>query len=790
MEMNIIQVADPQGFYPFPASPFVAEGAGTDTRLEDWVRRHHEAWAAADIFVIDAQFSFFGRETAPFGGIRLLKLLRLSGFRQHCILYSFLSLQKILTVSRHNTILLSCGTTYVQLPDPVDEELCQAKAKIPCEEDMLPFFQAEALEYLGTKRHSLANWWGLVRMYEVLNACGLIGDDVPRELKDTLRRDSSYEGQLMNFVRFKERQPQFTVDPERTRLLLSRMRALWKKNLKVVYVDDCADDGWAYLLQLVLYGQVNPDLFIVPEIPREGIDPAALAQEIILERPDLVLLDIRLVPEDEQAAPFALSGVLLTKALVEASNTCPILILTASDKRAVSESAFEAGADGVWTKEGIDEGRNLSADKYGTFSLGRIEELVMQMRRLSGFEFTLLYDGLKHINELESSEDVHWWEKDKWFPADTQERTALERSVLIGELKKLFVSHKQFMAATQPAVRTSAYDMLTIKLCRILEILHPTGFGNQTEVQTLGKVIVDTWPPFSVAATYAQHLIATRNEVVHFDSKFDFARNDALRYKNTMDAFFAYLTLPNPSERPGWAEGEIRRQTDDDGQVSYLFRGGSFVGRFASQQDIRACEHLLDGRESVSHVKAALSQPTVDFNLGEVRMLENYEQDRMEYWTAAFSVLQTTGGWNVDLSLFNIVPRKDLNFRIRTANVGIQVTVGDRLYFFPKWKDLPEGRPTCSLYNVQLAPPRRMKHTYWSGCVTKVHQADSGTFVRLTNITPPFNARFKAVTEFLTESTDINALSRICFRPDIAQEWIPRHPSPAQRKEREERTED
>ena len=775
MELNIVQIADPHAYSPFPASPFMAEGAGSDTRMEDWVNRHRDVWQEADIFVIDAMFSFFERDTDSFGGIKLLKLLRLSGFRQHCILYSFPSLQKILTISRHNTILLSCGTTYVKLPDPVDKKLCQEKYTQPCEENMLPYFQSEALEWLGTRRHSLANWWGLLRMYEVLDGCGLIGSDIPQGLQDTLRRNSSYEGQLMNFVRFNGRLPRYSISADRAQVLLGRMRALWKKNLKVVYVDDCAEDGWSYLLQLVLYGKVRSDLFIVPQLPMERLDVEALSQDIVKEKPDLVLLDIRLTPEDELADPSKLSGIALTSELVNVSNTCPILIMTASNKRIVSEKALAAGADAVWTKEGIEEGRSFPVEKYPIFSTNRIQELVMQLRRLIGFDFSLLYDGLKRFKEIESSEEVYWWEKSRWFPDDNQERTPLEKTLVVEELKKLFMAHKQFLSATQAAVKHSAYDMLTIKLCRILEILHPTGFGTSQEVQTLGRVAFASWPAFSVAVAYAMYLINTRNEVVHYNGRYDFARNDALQYKNTMDAFFDYLTLTNPSERPGWIECTITRKTSETGNVSYQFKGGPFFGKFNKGKDIQACDKILGTRESASNVQVALSRPVADFELGAIRLVEQFEEDYANYWTATFSVLQTSG-WKAVLSLNSIIPRKRLNFCIHAKDVAAIVKENDRLYFFPKWKDLPEGKPTCLLQNVQLTPPKRSRYTYWTGRVSGVLRSDKGTFVLLTDIKPPFNARFHAFAEFLNEPTEIQPASRICFRPDFAQEWLATNP--------------
>lgn len=768
--MNILQVADLDAFSPFPISPFVTEGSIGCTRMEDWVRMRGLEWDAADVFVIDADFTFFGLESDPFGGIRLLKILRLEGYRQHCIIYSFLSFPQLLSLTRHNSILQSCGTTFVQLPDPVDEELVKSKCGQLCEEDMLPFFHAEAMEHLGMQRHSLANWWGLLRMYEVMAGSGLVVDDLPRKMADTLKRDSSYEGMLMNFARFKGKRPVFSVDPETAQTIKTRLKVLWRKELKVVYVDDCADDGWSFLLQTALYGSVRSDLFTVPEIPREGIDPEAMARDIASVNPDLVILDIRLTAKDETAKPSSLSGIALTRALVKASNTCPILIITASDKRSVSESAFDAGADAVWTKEGIEESRHLPTGQYAAFSTQRFMELIMQFRRLTGFEFTVLYDSLKRIREIKSSEDVFWWQKEEWYQGDSKKRTPLEKMRIVDELLKLFIAHKQFLSATQIAVKNSVYDMLTIKLCRILEILHPTGYGSNLEFLSLGKTMVEDWPRFSVAAAYTAYLVTTRNQVVHFDSNFDFARNDVLRYRNTLNAFFGYITLKDPSYRPSSVIGDLVK-AGTGGKYNLQFRCASFYGRFNTITDIHSCERILGERMSFSGVQAQPTMPVIDFNLGEIRLMEQFDKDNAEYWTASFSLLQASG-WKVILSLFNITARRGQNFRIRSLGDDVFVKAGDRLYFYVKWRDTADGKPTCSLFNVHSRLPEKLGHTYWTGLVTKVFRSDQGTYVLLNDIQPPFNARFTAVAEFLAETPDIQATSRICFRPDIVQEWV------------------
>ena len=271
------------------------------------------------------------------------------------------------------------------------------------------------------------------------------------------------------------------------------------------------------------------------------------------------------------------------------------------------------------------------------------------------------------------------------------------------------------------------------------------------------------------------YLIYTRNEVVHYNGRYDFARNDALQYKNTMDAFFDYLTLADPSERPGWIECTISRKTSETGNVSYQFKGGPFFGTFTKIKDIQTCDKILGARESAPNVKVALSRPVTDFELGEIRLVEQPEEDSANYWTASFSVLQTSG-WKAILSLYSITPRKKLNFCIHAKDVAAIVKENDRLYFYPKWKDLPEEKPFCSLQHVQLTPPKRSRYTYWTGRVSGVFRSDKGTFVLLTDIKPPFNARFSASAEFLREPMEIQPTSRICFRPDFAQEWLATNP--------------
>ena len=164
----------------------------------------------------------------------------------------------------------------------------------------------------------------------------------------------------MNHIRFQGSPPPFPTDEDLAKSLRKKMSGLkplpGRNELKVVFVDDEADKGWSYLLQIILYGRERPELFFAPDIPKDGIDVDAFAGWIRENNPDLIILDMRLTSQDESARVSSLSGLLLLDKLVSGFvNRCPILVFTASDKRVVRDQVLNAGADAMWTKEVIYE---------------------------------------------------------------------------------------------------------------------------------------------------------------------------------------------------------------------------------------------------------------------------------------------------------------------------------------------------------------------------------------------------------------------------------------------------
>lgn len=767
--MRIIQVASTDAKSPFPVPSFVREGERAFNRMEDFVRAAREEWENGDIFVIDACYSWHGSLMYAFSGIRLLKLLRLLGCRQHCILYSLLPLDYLLTSCPHSEILLSRGTTYVRLPGKIDESLCQARAGRLCEEDVTAFFHMEALEQMKTRRHSLANWWGVLRVYDVLkDFLGLLGESLPEGLRDTLERDSSYQGILMNHARFQGAPPPFFEEEELQEMLRNQLESLWKRELRVVYVDDEASTGWSFLLQCILYGKERPDLFLAPAIPDKPEDLRDLPKLASGWKPDLVILDVRLNRKDETAPVSALSGLSLLQGLVsqeaDASPVnCPILMFTASDKREVGDVALQLGADAVWTKEGVDEGERLSGAEYRLFSLNRFVELVQHMKRLTGAEYSLLYGFLERIREVEQANVPYWWESASWYPEDGKRHEPVSKAVVIRELRRLFQMHKRLLASPRPEVRETVYEILMIRLSRMLELFHPSRFDVDGNMLSLGKIVKEDWPGHSKAFAYANYLVFERNDIVHFDSFSDGQNMDRSRYGKNLSVFFDYLTMDTEKVcAPDRLAGTLLLSVKN-GLPEFLLKQDVGVGVFRSSGSL--CKALLQDQNRLDGVEATVTGVMNRYRLDGVGLVQSPETDAKNYWTAHYRLLRW-GSWGVDLALSEITPRMRISFHLPfTADEALP---GMTVYFYVNWSDEQQSA-NCNLWRICLQKPDRADFTYWTGEIHKVFPVEDGVFVLFKDIMPPFNAFFRTSVDCLPSLREDRGQTRICFLPKWRQ---------------------
>ena len=764
--MKVLHLIDRKSHNPSSFSPFLDGRVDGCSGIERLVAINENAFSQADAFVIDACYCREIWKDDDFPGIKILKLLRLMGYRQHCIVYSFLPIAFLLGEGYHHEVLLSCGTTYVQLPGFIDEAFVSNRLKRYSEEDMTVFFSAEANELFRMKRHSLANWWGVLRVYSALKSLNLLPESGSQEgVDEALARIRDYRGLLMTYVRFHGNIPKDMTKAYYEKEILEGVKRIKGYGLKTVYIDDRAREGWAYLLQMILYGEERPDLFFVPTIPPGGLNIDEMARKIIEMSPDLVILDIRLVPEDESAEVSQISGIALIRKLVlEHGIASPILAFTASDKSMISSKAFENGVDAVWTKEGMDEGARLSLSEYEKFSAERFRQLVNTVCRFGSPGYNSLYSFMRRVYELRDSECSYWWELERWFPEDLRKRHPVSREVLIKELLSVAVAHKQFLLSSQPEIQSIIYDMLTIKLCRILELLHPWNFGVE-KIATLKTVIDDDWPTSSTPYILASELVKKRNTVVHRKPT---AQDKAMTpegYKSLMNQMMDYLMLDTSNLHPFERIVGVLRKGSFDGEPFYSFTSDDRRA-FFMDRDFPVCEKLLEGADRINGIEATVAPPYQSYEFVALAPFAK-TYDHSLWWDASFSIVNLDKA-EVRLFLSKIVPRAKVFFDLEDTYEG-ELMPESTLYFYIESLDPDKGQPQCRIFEIHDAPPEYLADTFWTGVLDWVEECDGKMRAQFKYFTPPKEAYF-VVPRQQWEQKVGKRFGRMGFRPDWVQE--------------------
>ena len=102
-------------------------------------------------------------------GIEVLKRLRLKHYRQHCVVFSFLSREDFILQNPCHLVLYSAGITYKQLPfDFLTEDFSILEAPVEAPSDLSAYFKAENM--LPDNRHFFANWWGVYCLWQLHKA--------------------------------------------------------------------------------------------------------------------------------------------------------------------------------------------------------------------------------------------------------------------------------------------------------------------------------------------------------------------------------------------------------------------------------------------------------------------------------------------------------------------------------------------------------------------------------------------------------------------------------------------
>lgn len=132
-------------------------------------------------------------------GIELLTWLRIKEALNHCVLYSFQNAEAILRANDNNRLLISKGTTFIQLPNDFSaiELAVIANEKATLENlktNIKPMFN------VGKFRHRDANWWGVKQLWDVhrVATSGKFRDDYPQHIKNNLTDLNNAVGVFLN----------------------------------------------------------------------------------------------------------------------------------------------------------------------------------------------------------------------------------------------------------------------------------------------------------------------------------------------------------------------------------------------------------------------------------------------------------------------------------------------------------------------------------------------------------------------------------------------------------------
>ena len=134
---------------------------------------------------------------------------------------------------------------------------------------------------------------------------------------------------------------------------------------RIIYVDDMAEEGWASVLRRMIYGNNTKNYNLLTSIcPQKEDTPESIVQKIQeanINEADMLILDLRLKDERGYFEPSELSGFRVLELLQEKIFSCPILIITASNKVWSLKKAFDGNVVSFWIKASMEQYDNDKA---------------------------------------------------------------------------------------------------------------------------------------------------------------------------------------------------------------------------------------------------------------------------------------------------------------------------------------------------------------------------------------------------------------------------------------------
>jgi CheY-like chemotaxis protein len=345
----------------------------SSNNFEKYIQSLKDAVGEEDVLFINANLKTGENTRHIQKGIELLIWLRIKDVMNHVVLYSFETVHNILQRKPEHLILTSKGTSFVQLPNDfkyMQEVLTKKK------DDKNLLANKEAVKKTlrsvfsnSNLKHRLANIYGLWFMFNTHNKYFS-----SERLKSDFFSEEFLQGfnaQELSIANFLSETSNKKISDELIKNITRIKTTIREKNPKILYIDDKAEIGWAGFLKKIIYGNGNTTSFQVHSPVKEDFESDdkfdTLFEQIkikILNNKnfiDFLLLDLRLADEEGDIDLDNLSGIRLLKKIHQSFPSLPVIMFTASGKASSVKKIIECGAEGLWTKPGLDE---LKDDLY------------------------------------------------------------------------------------------------------------------------------------------------------------------------------------------------------------------------------------------------------------------------------------------------------------------------------------------------------------------------------------------------------------------------------------------
>ncbi len=502
----------------------------------------HEEHRDADLFMINVNYRVDGMKRVQNAGVMLLKYLRLSHFRQHCILYSFFSRDQLVRHDPYNIILFSKGVTFIQLPHDLRSIDYSGLCKIIAPEDLSTYFLAESK--LPDDRHFFANWWGALKIWNIQWKVieGLEYRD-SRPIYNVIFRNAkaeidSYQGKLAMYLYTESGSKSGYRLPRYHNEIKSIIEKLREARPRVLFIDDHARLGWSGVLQRMIYGENSEDCFKVIDPHGKGVHEIYLETKELIKSfdPNLIILDLRLKGETGTIDDFKhISGVQLLGKLPRVYRNCPILLFSATNKIEVFKGTFRKGISAFWIKEGPDERRS----DFGSY-LNYVQLLNLLYVLTQSEEFAFYCYFKKMLNEIRVRKKSFWWVTSDWVDETERENKSEplrkeDALFILQNASDIIENYLRVAILTQKRVFSLRVDeqfpsMIVIMLSSIIERIHKVDYN--PERVSLGVLMEKQ---FNKRYKAWEELILIRNRAAHqYNLSFD-------ELKRFSGSFFKYL---------------------------------------------------------------------------------------------------------------------------------------------------------------------------------------------------------------------------------------------------------